>query len=103
VYWVLPGVCRIVWSVHALRRMRERGVSFEEALSALRSPVEHVYDKSRDVYIAFDGSVAVVYAYRPPVIEVVTVMRSREYRCLIGRLSWRRYRVIQGAPLKGRE
>jgi len=67
----------------------------EEVLGALREPVQLLYDTLRDVYLALgvDG-VAVVYAARGRVVEVVTVMRRREYEALVGRLGPRRYRVI---------
>ncbi len=75
--------------------MTERGVSFEEVIEALRHPVQIVYDKMRDVYLALgENNVAVVYAQRGLVIEVVTVLRRREYEALVGRLGSRRYRVI---------
>ncbi len=75
--------------------MRERNISVDDVIEALRRPSEHVYDRLRGLYIAYGGrGVAVVYAYHPPLLEVVTVLGEREYRALLGRLGWRRYRVV---------
>jgi len=90
-----PGGWRLRLSRHAVERMRERGVSVEEVLGALREPVQLLYDTRRDVYLALSAEgVGVVYAARGRVVEVVTVLRRREYEALVGRLGPRRYRVI---------
>ena len=82
-------------SLHAKRRMAERGVDAGEVVEALRSPVQLVYDGERDVYLSLGpNGVAVVYAERGRVLEVVTVLRRREYEALLTRLGPRRYRVI---------
>ncbi len=75
--------------------MSERGVSLRDVIEALEHPVQLVYDKMRDVYIALGwNDVAVVYANRGLVYEIVTVLRRREYEALLGRLGRRRYRVL---------
>ncbi len=79
--------------------MKERGVSFEEVVEALCTPVEIAYDKSNDVYLTLGANgVAVVYAYRGSYYEVVTVMREHEYMHLTRRLGRRRYRVLHHEP-----
>ncbi len=85
------------FSAHALRRMGERGVAPAEVAEALRRPCEHAYDRERDVYLTLGcNGVAVVYALRGRVVEVVTVLREREYGALVGRLGGRRYRRLPG-------
>lgn len=94
-HWIIPGIRYVRITRHARERMKQRRVSEQELIEALRNPLEHAYDKANDVYIAFNGSVAVVYAYHPPVIEIVTVLREKEYRHLVKRLSNRRYKLIR--------
>ncbi|KSW11623.1 hypothetical protein CF15_01985 [Pyrodictium occultum] len=82
-------------SRHARERMEERRVSLDEVLEALENPVQLVYDEEKDVYLALGvNDVAVVYAARGRVVEIVTVMRRGEYEALVGRLRGRRYRVV---------
>ena len=80
--------------------MRERGVVVvDDVVKALSEPVELVYDREKDVYIALGSNgVAVVYAYRGAYYEIVTVMREREYRNLVYRLGRRRYRILYSSP-----
>ncbi len=75
--------------------MSERRISLRDVLEALEHPVQLVYDKARDVYIALGwNDVAVVYANRGVTYEIVTVLRRREYEALVGRLGRRRYRIL---------
>ncbi len=81
---------------HARRRMVERGISLEDIIEALTRTCEDVHDKQNDVYIALGcNGIAVVYSYRPPVMEIITVLREKEYNALIGRLGKRRYKVLR--------
>jgi hypothetical protein len=92
---MLPPGAVVRFSSHARARMRGRGIGPGEAVEALEHPVQLVYDMLRDVYLALGANgVAVVYAARGRVVEVVTVMRRREYEALLGRLGDRRYRII---------
>ncbi len=92
---MLPPGYRIIFSRHARERMRQRGVAPEEVEEALRCPVQLAYDHERDVYLALGcNDVAVVYAARGALVEIVTVLRRREYEALLSRLGRRRYRVI---------
>ena len=92
----LDGVEVVVrLSAHARRRMDERGVDLAGILEALRDPCEHAYDKSRDVALSLGcNGVAVVYTLRGGVLEVVTVMREREYRYLVQHVGRRRYKRL---------
>ena len=93
---LLPPGWRLHVSRHARERMAERGISLEDVVEALRDPVQVVYDFQRDTYVALGANgVAVVYAARGSLVEVVTVMRRREYEALLGRLGRRRYKVIE--------
>lgn len=86
---------RPILSRHAMERMRERKVSLEEVLEALENPFQLLYDEWNDVYIAVsETGVAVVYAYRGPRTEIVTVMTRREYEALVSRYGRKRYKVI---------
>ncbi len=88
--WVLR------YTAHARRRMRERGIGEEDVEEALRSPVQLVYDEHRDTYLALGwNNVAVVYAPRGCIVEIVTVLRRREYEALLRRLGSRRYKIIE--------
>jgi hypothetical protein len=93
---VVDGVpVELVFTSHARDRMRERGIPVEAVVEALRSPCEHAYDRSRDVYLLLGcNGVAVVYAARGTVIEIVTVMGESEYRFLVHHVGSRRYRVL---------
>jgi len=92
---LLPPGYRIIFSRHARERMRQRGVTPGEVEEALRCPVQLAYDHERDVYLALGcNDVAVVYAARGTLVEVVTVLRRREYEALLARLGRRRYKVI---------
>jgi len=91
-----PGGWVLRLSAHARRRMAERGVGLGEVEEALREPVQLVYDTLRDTYLALGANgVAVVYAARGRTVEVVTVLRRREYEALLRRLGPRRYRVVE--------
>ena len=93
---MIEGFFRVRFSAHARRRMSERGVSEGEVLEALREPVQIVYDRLRDVYLALGwNGVAVVYAQRGALVEVVTVLRRREYEALVSRLGEKRYRLVE--------
>ncbi len=94
---MLPPGYRLRLTRHARQRMEERGISLEEVVEALEDPVQLLYDEERDVYLALGptGRVAVVYAARGLEVEVVTVLRRREYEALVGRLGSRRYKVIE--------
>ncbi len=82
--------------MHAKRRMRERNIEVHDVEYALTEPVQILYDIHRDVYLVLGhNGVAVVYAQRGNVIEVVTVMTRREYEALARRLANRRYRLIE--------
>lgn len=82
-------------SQHARERMEERRVSLDDVLEALEDPVQIVYDSEEDVYLALGSNdIAVAYAARGRVVEIVTVMRRREYEALVGRLQGRRYKVV---------
>ncbi len=85
----------IIFSRHALRRLRERGVGPDTVLSAISNPCQLVYDRLRDTYIAVagDGS-AVVYRLVGSRIVVLTVLGKREYRVLMSRYGRSRYKVI---------
>jgi hypothetical protein len=86
---------RVVFSKHARQRMMERKVSLQEVLEALTNPVQLFYDYERDVYLALGPAyVAAVYSMRGQVIEVVTVLRRREYKALVRRLAGRRYKLV---------
>ncbi|MET1160044.1 MAG: DUF4258 domain-containing protein [Thermoprotei archaeon] len=87
---------KIVFTKHARTRMRERDINEEQVLEALENPVQHVYDKWNDVYIAVDQrGFAIVYAYRGSYIEILTVLGKREYEALVSKYGYSRYRVIQ--------
>ena len=91
----MEGLGEVVFSSHALRRMRERGISREDVLEALRRPVQSYYDYSKDVYLVLgENRVGVVYSYRAPRVEVVTVLRESEYRGLVVRIGRRRYKPV---------
>ena len=86
---------QLLLTLHAKRRMSERAISVEDILDALREPVQVYYDIMRDLYLVLGyNNVAVVVALRGTLVEVVTVLRRREYEALIGRLGRRRYRLI---------
>jgi len=86
---------RPILSRHAMERMRERRVGLEEVLEALENPIQILYDEWNDVYIAVSPTgVAVVYAYRGPITEIVTVMTRKEYEALVSKYGRKRYRVI---------
>ena len=86
---------RLSFSAHAKTRMKERGISVEDVVEALEAPAQLVYDRMRDVYLILgNNGVAVVYAVRGLIVEIVTVMRRREYEALLGRLGSKRYRVL---------
>jgi len=93
---LLPPGYRLRITRHAEQRMKERRISLEEVVEALESPAQLLYDELRDVYLALGptGRVAVVYAARGLEVEVVTVLRRREYEALVGRLLGKRYKVI---------
>ncbi len=92
---MLYDECRIHWSKHALKRLEERGISVEEALEALREPVQLVYDSWKDLYVAVHPKGhAVVYAFRGSYVEIVTVLGRREYEALISKHGVRRYKLI---------
>jgi hypothetical protein len=93
---LIPGDnYKIRLSSHARRRMEERGVTLADIVEALKEPVQVFYDGIRDTYLVLGANdVAVVVAVRGTLVEVVTVLRRREYEALTGRLGWRRYRLI---------
>lgn len=93
---LLKDKVRLVVSAHAKQRMRERGISFEEVLEALQEPVQLVYDKDKDVYIAvaYKGY-AIVYAFRGNIVEIVTVLGRKEYEALLSKHGLKRYKVIE--------
>ena len=85
----------IKFSKHARDRMSERGISVENVLDTLNNPVQHVYDKWRDLYIAVsEQGYAVVYAYRGNTVEVVTVLGRREYEALLSKYGFKRYKLL---------
>ena len=89
-----PGTCPIL-SRHAMERMKERRISLEEVIEAFENPAQLLYDEWNDVYIAVsETGVAVVYAYRGPRTEIVTVMTRREYEALVSKYGRKRYKVI---------
>ncbi len=82
-------------SAHARQRMRERGVDLAVILEALENPCDHAYDKSRDVALSLGcNGVAVVYSLKGRILEVVTVLREREYRYLVHHIGRRRYKRL---------
>ncbi len=88
----------LVFSFHACLRMAERRVGVEEVVEALREPCEHVYDRVRDTILVLGcNGVAVVYAMRGNVYEIVTVLRDVEYRVLVERLGRRRYKPLEAS------
>ena len=91
-----PPAPRVVYSRHAVERMRQRSIDPGCVEEALREPAQLLYDKARDVYLALSpgGGCAAVYAYRGSLVEIVTVLSRREYEALVGRLGRRRYRVL---------
>ena len=92
---IMPPRARPILSRHAIERMKERGISLEEVIEAFENPAQLLYDEWNDVYIAVsETGVAVVYAYRGPRIEIVTVMTHREYEALVSKYGRKRYRVI---------
>ena len=85
----------IYLSKHASKRMGERRLSMDEVREAIKNPVQHVYDRWRDVYIAVSWrGVAVVYAMHGGRIEVLTVLSKREYEALISKYGLKRYKTI---------
>ncbi len=89
------GYVRIVFSRHALRRIRERGFSVEDVLETLDSPRQLLYDRWRDLYIYVgDNGSAVVCAYRGSCFEIVTVLGRREFKALFSKYGISRYKVI---------
>ncbi|ALL00440.1 hypothetical protein Pyrde_0390 [Pyrodictium delaneyi] len=92
---VLSPLYSLHVSKHARERMEERRVSLDEVIEALEDPVQIVYDEENDVYLALGSNeIAVVYAARGRVVEIVTVLRRQEYEALVGRLQGRRYKVV---------
>jgi hypothetical protein len=85
-----------VWfSRHALSRMAERRVGRSEVLECLNEPVQHVYDRWNDVYVAVSSrGFAVVYAAHGDRLEVLTVLGRREYEALMKRYGFKRYKLI---------
>jgi len=85
----------IIFSKHAIKRMNERKISLDEVLEILSSPLGIIYDKHNDVYIALGHQgTAVVYAFRANRIEVLTVLRKREFSALQKKFGERRYKPI---------
>jgi hypothetical protein len=92
--WGLGGR-RLVFTNHARRRMIERGISEEDVNRALSEPVQILYDRGNDVYLVLgSNNVAVVVADRVTFVEIVTVLRRKEYEALTGRLGRKRYRWV---------
>jgi len=85
----------LLFTNHARVRMGERGITEDDVRQALLDPVQIVYDRAKDVYLILgSNNVAIVLSFRAPLIEVVTVLRRREYEALVQRLSRRRYRIV---------
>ncbi len=92
---LLKDKVKLVISKHARDRMRERGIGFEDLIDALSNPVQLVYDRVNDVYIAVGvKGYAIVYAFRGSIVEVVTVLGRREYEALISKHGIDRYKVV---------
>jgi hypothetical protein len=94
---VLDGVpLRVLFTRHAAKRMEERGIDASSVIEAIRSPCDYAYDRENDVYLVLGcNGVAVVYAQRGQVVEVVTVLREQEYRFLVDHVGPRRYRRLR--------
>ncbi len=89
------GPWRLRLSRHAEERMRERGIGFDEVVEAIENPVQYMYDRWRDLYIAVSPrGHAVVYAIHGDEYEIVTVLRRREYEALVSKHGRSRYRFI---------
>ncbi len=86
---------RIILTRHAKTRIMERNIDIDEVLEALREPVQIVYDRWSDVYIAVGSrGIGVVYAWRGAFTEILTVLRRREYEALMKKHGYKRYRVL---------
>jgi hypothetical protein len=86
---------QLVITAHAKKRMAERKITIADILEALRDPVQIFYDEERDTYLVLGlNNIAVVVSIKGLRIEVVTVMKRREYEALTGRLGDRRYKLI---------
>ncbi|ABM81373.1 DUF4258 domain-containing protein [Hyperthermus butylicus] len=84
-YSLSAKLYRLVFTAHARKRMAERGISTREVVEALEAPVQLVYDRLRDVHLALGhNDVAVVYAVRGLIVEIVTVMRRKRLRGTAG-------------------
>ncbi len=86
---------RVEFTVHARRRMAERGISVEEVYNALNQPVQVVYDRLRDAYISVSpGGCGVVYKQFGRRIIVLTVLGRREYEVLRAVYGRSRYKLV---------
>lgn len=86
---------KIVLSKHARLRMGERNIKEEDVYDASYSPVQLVYDSWNDVYIAVSmKGIAIVYALRGSIVEVLTVLSKKEYNTLMSKFKNGRYKVI---------
>ncbi len=75
--------------------MIERGINEQDVLETLDNPVQHVYDRWNDLYIAVNSrGFAIVYAYRGSYVEIVTVLGRREYEALLSKYGSRRYKLL---------
>ncbi|RLG75570.1 MAG: DUF4258 domain-containing protein [Thermoprotei archaeon] len=86
---------KIMLSKHAKLRMKERNIKEEDIYDASYNPVQLVYDSWNDVYIAVSmKGIAVVYALRGNVVEILTVLGKKEYNALMSKFKNGRYKVI---------
>ncbi|WFO76358.1 DUF4258 domain-containing protein [Desulfurococcaceae archaeon MEX13E-LK6-19] len=92
----LDSICfSIIFSNHALDRMKERNIDLEDIIESLSSPVQLLYDAWNDLYIAVAGKgSAIVYAFRGGYLEIVTVLGKREFNVLLKKYGNKRYKVM---------
>ncbi len=87
---------KLRFTVHARKRMRERRISINEVVTAFCEPLQILYDRMRDTYLLLgSNNVALVYAMRGHVYEIISVLRRREYEALVNRLGAKRYKLIE--------
>ncbi len=92
----IDSICfNIVFSKHALYRVKERNIELEDIIESLSNPVQILYDTWKDLYIAVasKGS-AIVYAFRGGYLEIVTVLGKREFNILLRKYGNKRYKVM---------